>query len=422
MSLWSKSVESITFDDVNNFLLLKEREGPRLDYKADVPKDFYRSAAAFANTNGGMFILGVDADKATNEPKWPRSAGDPGMKSAKGIEERIHQICRDNIFPPIRPQTSPPIPIPSDPDNVLVVVRIDMSPEAPHSSDGGRRIYERSGSVTEPINFAHIDRIQHLLDHRRRLDEARESSIQLAIDRSVRQLLGRKLWYINKEQPDRTSGANVGLPIFVPLRWVSVIPYYPWSELCSPAECYKFHPHLPNAGTVQRVPGGTFARAYVQDEGGAPRGCSMLTTKGHVFTIEWAKEAEANFLKEHRKDPTRLTRQSLLLSLWDVANWLKRGLQAASDFYKGMVDSPGQLLVTLGIRDARYFRMERQQMEGDIGRDFRHIGEPFVDDHFRADQMATPDELSERSELTYDLLDQLADGFDLLRLPRGIQW
>ena len=128
MSLWSKPVESITFEDVNDFLLLKEREGPRLDYKADLPKDFHRRAAAFANTNGGLFILGVDADKTTNEPKWPRSPGDRGMEPAKGIDERIHQMCRDNIFPPLRPQTSPPIAIPGDPDHVLVVVRLTPAP------------------------------------------------------------------------------------------------------------------------------------------------------------------------------------------------------------------------------------------------------------------------------------------------------
>jgi Schlafen, AlbA_2 len=421
MSLWSKSVESITADDINNFLLLKEREGPRLDYKADIPANLSKLAAAFANTNGGLIILGVDADKKTNEPRWPRSAGDPGMKPAKGVEERIHQICRDNIHPPVRPQVTPPIDIPGHPGFVVVVVRVDMSPEAPHATNGGRHIYERSGSVTEPYHFAHVDRIQLLLDRRKRLDEDREASIRLAIDRSVRQLVGRRLCFLDKENPDRASDANVGQPVLIPLRWVSVIPYYPWRDLCSPDDCYRLHPHLPDAGTVQRAPGGSFAITASHITGHPPVGSSMLTTKGHMFTVQWAEEAKTNYLAETRTDPACLTKRSLRLRYWDMTNLLNRMLIAANNFYGGRVDVPGHLQVTVGLRDARHFRMERDKYEND-NPIFKPLGEPFLDEHFRADRIATFDEFSAKSGIMYDLLDQLADGFDLARLPRGFSW
>src|SRR5438309_1718805 len=114
MSLWSKPVESITFEDVNNFLLQKHREGPRLDYKAGLPKKLLpKLVAAFANTNGGLIILGVEADKKTNLPFWPPNPPRPELEvlaNDDGIQERITSLCQDNIQPPVLPQVSPTIP------------------------------------------------------------------------------------------------------------------------------------------------------------------------------------------------------------------------------------------------------------------------------------------------------------------------
>jgi hypothetical protein len=104
-----------------------------------------------------------------------------------------------------------------------------------------------------------------------------------------------------------------------------------------------------------------------------------------------------------------------------MTNLLNRMLIAANNFYGGRVDVPGHLQVTVGLRDARHFRMERDKYEND-NPIFKPLGEPFLDEHFRADRIATFDEFSAKSGIMYDLLDQLADGFDLARLPRGFSW
>jgi len=48
--------------DIRNLIASGQREGPLLDYKADIsPKDNWpESVAAFANTFGGIVIFGVE--------------------------------------------------------------------------------------------------------------------------------------------------------------------------------------------------------------------------------------------------------------------------------------------------------------------------------------------------------------------------
>ena len=111
MSLWHKPVELVTFDDIEAFCQLGYTEGPRLDYKAEIPNKLHKVVAAFANSLGGLIVLGIEADKATNKPAWPPR----GMKKAPGIEERITAICRDNIYPPVCPKSAPSFRTPTMP-------------------------------------------------------------------------------------------------------------------------------------------------------------------------------------------------------------------------------------------------------------------------------------------------------------------
>src|SRR5207302_11467814 len=99
VSIWHKPIDQITFDDVKVFCTeTPQREGIRLDYKAEIPKHLDKLLCAFANTLGGMIILGVEGNNA-NEPVWPPK----GMSDTKGISERITQIGAEAVYPPVRP-------------------------------------------------------------------------------------------------------------------------------------------------------------------------------------------------------------------------------------------------------------------------------------------------------------------------------
>jgi hypothetical protein len=242
MSLWHKPMDAITFADVDAFCQTMQTEGMRLDYKLDRPKDLAKLVAAFANTNGGLILLGVEADPTTNKPIWPPLKG---MLSQKGVEEAVISIARDAIYPPATVQVSPVLENSHLPGHVVVVVRVDESREAPHAVDDGRKVYERTGSTTKPYDFACIDRIRHLLERREKIEEHREAIRREAIARAERIM----------EEALR------------PLAWVSVIPVYPWRDLCSLNACFESQVRRCRAVRTpamyrepQRIPGGAVSR------------------------------------------------------------------------------------------------------------------------------------------------------------------
>jgi schlafen family protein len=65
-NLYSDDLASLTLPDIENFLRVAEpenqrpREGPTLDYKLALPSDLGKDVAAFANTYGGLILLGVE--------------------------------------------------------------------------------------------------------------------------------------------------------------------------------------------------------------------------------------------------------------------------------------------------------------------------------------------------------------------------
>ena len=62
--MFNKTIKNITYKDINELLFnTQEREGQKLDYKREFHKDgkeFAKDTTAFANTDGGYIIYGVD--------------------------------------------------------------------------------------------------------------------------------------------------------------------------------------------------------------------------------------------------------------------------------------------------------------------------------------------------------------------------
>ena len=57
-------IDRIEFSDVESFCRTGVREGVHLDFKKDFPTRLDKTIAAFANTYGGMALLGVDETPA----------------------------------------------------------------------------------------------------------------------------------------------------------------------------------------------------------------------------------------------------------------------------------------------------------------------------------------------------------------------
>ena len=101
MSLYTKKISEITFGDINNFVNINLKEDLRLDYKEDFPNNLAKIVTAFANTAGGIILIGVRANRETNQPEEIT-----GIPLAPGLEERATNITMGNIRPPISPEVT----------------------------------------------------------------------------------------------------------------------------------------------------------------------------------------------------------------------------------------------------------------------------------------------------------------------------
>lgn len=160
MHLYSKKIEDISWQDVEDFCSQKVTENSYLDYKADFPEKLDRTIAAMANTNGGVILLGV-AEDGQSKPKTPIS----GIELNGAIEDRVTNIIVGNVSPPIIPEIA--VCQSEDSDRAVVLIRVHPSEQTPHVTHNNTRVYVRTGNRNNPEELADVSRIDWLKDKRR---------------------------------------------------------------------------------------------------------------------------------------------------------------------------------------------------------------------------------------------------------------
>ncbi len=409
MSLWYKQAENITYQDIDAFCLQQYPEGLRLDYKLDIPKDLARLVAAFANTLGGIILLGVEADKIANKPVWPSTKG---MPKKQGIDEQITSICRDGIYPPVRPRISSIIDNPNVADTVLTVIRVDESPDAPHAVKN--QVYERTGSQDKPYRLSHINKIANLLRRRSRIEKERLAMIRRELKRSCRQIADLRITLANNAGLLPTS-PTTKYPNGLPIRWASAIPAYPWRDLCTPQKCFEnlalFQRNSSQLLAWQKVPGGAFGRKNIaagMSTAVADAMCCSLSTKGHVFAIECVNEAclDADLRRQNKLKPN----STPLIAFEATTAFASRLFDVAAAFYTAPgIELPGYILLAIGLID-----VYGCQMTINAGVPGGSTGKPFLDDNYEHGDLCMPvDELIAGPAAAAPLFDALKFGFDL---------
>lgn len=177
MSLFDTPLRDITFDHIVRFCETYP-EGVRVEYK-QTPVHIPKIVSSFANTVGGIWIIGVETDRATNRPRLPLV----GMDRVAGVEEQIIQSAQTSIYQAITPDVRV-FDVPDHPDRSIVVVKVPESIEAPHAIENSTRVYVRTASITSPYDLADIDRIEYLLKRRQEPERRREELVAQAADRS----------------------------------------------------------------------------------------------------------------------------------------------------------------------------------------------------------------------------------------------
>jgi len=179
--MFSEPITEISFEKVQNFCKENLPEGIRLDYKEDFPRDLAKTISAFANTYGGLILIGVEeTDRGT--PMLPIK----GIPLERGLEERITGTALRGIYPPVFPETKV-CQFASEgsesPDRAVVVIRVQESHDAPHAIENKTKVYIRVDRQNEPYELADVDQILVLKSRRERAIENRQRMIANAWQR-----------------------------------------------------------------------------------------------------------------------------------------------------------------------------------------------------------------------------------------------
>ncbi|BBO31963.1 helix-turn-helix domain-containing protein [Lacipirellula parvula] len=371
MSLWNKQLSLITYDDINAFCRAGIPEGAQLDYKLEIPQNVEKVVAALANTRGGIILFGVHADKTTNIP----DGAEPGMASKPGISERLTQICRDRIYPPITPELSPVIAHPTDPSRVFVVARIHESIAAPHSITNATHIYIRTNDVGDRFELANLDRIAHLLKRR----ESPESKREQLLSRSIERFTSRF----------KTPGS--------PYFWFHICPEFPHESICELEACrYGVFDTFP-----ARCPDGYMGIDKTK-----------MGNVSDVLVASCGRVGDLFALRDYRSAMT-----DRRLGGMDLAVRLLRFVKSASQFYeRGDVSHPGLLRLTVGAGGVTGLQMYCHKESS--------VGVGFPDGAYRSDHTCTIDEITDdesRFALVFDVSKEMFHSFDLGEpLPRQL--
>ena len=107
MSIFSKSIDVINTEDINELLNDNSVENVRLEFKLQEPSkdELVKKLSSFANTYGGWLIVGAQASGFDG-----RLNALPGVNKIPGYKQKVVQWCFDNISPPIEVAISIPYP------------------------------------------------------------------------------------------------------------------------------------------------------------------------------------------------------------------------------------------------------------------------------------------------------------------------
>lgn len=169
-SLFTTTLADIEYDDVVAFCNEQLPESVNLDYKREMPagEKLAKTISSFANTFGGIVVIGVDEDDQSR-PKLPPT----GLAFEPKLEERVWSVVTDHIYPPVLPEVRvcPPVN-----DRTFVVVRVSQSATTPHAVRHNTSVFLRTGNITKPEaleRLATVSEVDWLRDRRTKSEALR---------------------------------------------------------------------------------------------------------------------------------------------------------------------------------------------------------------------------------------------------------
>lgn len=144
---FDKPLNQILYSDLEGLRESKVAEGFFVEYKSQMPssRDLAKAMGSFANTHGGLLIIGVEDEPNTNVP-----VEFPGidLSVSKNPKEFVRNVALTGLHP--TPMFASYVVLrPGDSKRAILIVEIPESFQTPHITSDGR-IYRRTGEGSDP--------------------------------------------------------------------------------------------------------------------------------------------------------------------------------------------------------------------------------------------------------------------------------
>ena len=175
---------------------LKRPEGKTLEFKRDLssPRGIVRTVVAFANTAGGVLLIGVE-----DKTGFVR-----GVADVLAAEERLANIVADAVAP----QVVPDIEVLPWRDRHVIAAEVFPSPRRPHRlrTEGRNGVYVRVGSTNRRADPALVDEMRRFANRQAYDEEPLPQLHSEAVD-----FRAASEWFAPKRKLRRTDLNTLGL-------------------------------------------------------------------------------------------------------------------------------------------------------------------------------------------------------------------
>ncbi len=152
----SKSLSSVTLEDLEALIDSQVREGKSIEYKRELPgkgasetEPFLAGVSSFANASGGDFILGIAAKDGL-----PTSIDGLEIPNLDGEILRLENILRNGLEPRI--SIDPIHPIEVEDNRYVLIIRVKKSWNSPHRVIANRHFYGRNSAGRYALDVSEL--------------------------------------------------------------------------------------------------------------------------------------------------------------------------------------------------------------------------------------------------------------------------
>jgi hypothetical protein len=179
-NLFSDPIDSLQLGDLDDFLGIdrpeadRPTEGPRVDFKKELPADIGDDVAALSNSQGGLIFVGVEARRAKQNIPVSRC----GVRADADLRARITHLLLSTVHP--RPSFEVR-PFPVGDNRALVLIRVSPGDFPPYE-------FQQGPTTRQPVRIQDTNRqatvreIEGLLARRGQLAEPAESLVERQLD------------------------------------------------------------------------------------------------------------------------------------------------------------------------------------------------------------------------------------------------